>query len=207
MACADLYFSCDIEADGPIPGRYSMSSFGLCVAGRYDGETYEPTDPELHTFYRELTPISDNFDPEAAAVSGLAREHLRRHGSDPTAAMAECAAWVDGLARSHDAEAVFVAYPLAFDIAFMHWYFVAFNDGRDPFGFSFALDIKTMYAVKSASTISRATKRYMPRTLLGSRRHTHNALQDALGQADLFSNVMCWSGEGLSPCGPHPRRT
>jgi hypothetical protein len=28
----DIYFSADIEADGPIPGPYSMLSFGLAVA-------------------------------------------------------------------------------------------------------------------------------------------------------------------------------
>lgn len=30
-ASADLYGSADVEADGPIPGSYSMLSFGLAV--------------------------------------------------------------------------------------------------------------------------------------------------------------------------------
>ena len=33
----DMYFSADIEADGPIPGPYSMLAFGLVVAGVFDG--------------------------------------------------------------------------------------------------------------------------------------------------------------------------
>ena len=37
MASKDVYISADIEADGPIPGRYSMLAFGLAVAGTYDG--------------------------------------------------------------------------------------------------------------------------------------------------------------------------
>jgi hypothetical protein len=54
---SDLYFSADIEADGPIPGTYSMLSFGLAVAGRFDGTLFEAYDPTKATFYRELKPL------------------------------------------------------------------------------------------------------------------------------------------------------
>ena len=40
MASKDVYISVDIEADGPIPGRYSMLAFGLAVAATYDGEMF-----------------------------------------------------------------------------------------------------------------------------------------------------------------------
>ncbi|HWT92547.1 MAG TPA: hypothetical protein VN238_06095, partial [Solirubrobacteraceae bacterium] len=73
----DVYLSADVETDGPIPGRFSMLSFGLCVAGRGDGETFERADPEARTFYRELAPLPDaGCDPEALAVSGLDRDAL-----------------------------------------------------------------------------------------------------------------------------------
>jgi hypothetical protein len=36
----DLYVSADIESDGPIPGEYSMLSFGLAVAGTFDGTAF-----------------------------------------------------------------------------------------------------------------------------------------------------------------------
>ncbi|HUF85619.1 MAG TPA: exonuclease, partial [Acidimicrobiia bacterium] len=87
----DIYFSADIEADGPIPGRFSMLSFGLCVAGTYDGQRFERIDPMTHTFYRELRPISDNVDEVALAVSGLDRDRLVREGQDPHLAMTEAA--------------------------------------------------------------------------------------------------------------------
>jgi hypothetical protein len=191
----DLYFSCDIEADGPIPGPYSMSSFGLCVAGRLvSGNAYELISPDKHTFYRELKPISDDFDPEAAAVSGLDRDELIRSGADPAAAMADCAAWVKDLAGQYNAKPVFTAYPLSFDWGFMWWYFAA-HEVTNPFGFSSCIDMKSMYAAKAGTTVGRSTKRWMPKHLLGSRRHTHNALDDAQGQADLFSNLMVWGGQ------------
>ena len=58
------YVMVDIEADGPIPGDYSMVCFGAVVV-----------EPSLsQTFYGQLRPISDRWVPEALAVSGFARE-------------------------------------------------------------------------------------------------------------------------------------
>ena len=71
MSEPDLYFSVDVESDGPIPGIYSMLSFGLVVAGRFDGERLERPDREPPSFYRELKPLSDEFVAEAVAVTGL----------------------------------------------------------------------------------------------------------------------------------------
>ena len=65
MAGPELYVAVDVEADGPIPGPYSMISLGMAVAGR----------PDL-TFYTELRPISDAFVPQALAISGLDRDRL-----------------------------------------------------------------------------------------------------------------------------------
>ena len=51
---ADLYVSVDIEADGPIPGMYSMLAVGMAVAGRFDGHEFTAAKPAEATFYREL---------------------------------------------------------------------------------------------------------------------------------------------------------
>jgi len=37
----DVYFSADVETDGPIPGPYSMLSFALVYAGTFDGSTFQ----------------------------------------------------------------------------------------------------------------------------------------------------------------------
>lgn len=56
----------DVESDGPIPGDYSMISFGAVLV-----------DEQLDkTFYGQLKPISKNFIPEAFAVSGHSREEV-----------------------------------------------------------------------------------------------------------------------------------
>src|SRR4051794_33230600 len=116
----DVYISADIESDGPIPGRYSMLSFGLVVAATFDGETFAPR-VEGETFYRELKPVSEQCLPEAIAASGLDRDELLRAGAEPARAMRDAASWVESVAVG--ARAVLVGYPVVFDWMFMHWYF------------------------------------------------------------------------------------
>jgi hypothetical protein len=142
VARSDIYISADIESDGPIPGRYSMLSFGLAVAATFDGRAFAPRDPAEATFGRELRPIAAEFMPAAVAVSGLDRDRLAREAADPAEAMAEADGWVR--AQAGDARPVMVGYPIVFDWMFLHWYFVRFY-GASPFGFSGALDMKTMY--------------------------------------------------------------
>lgn len=49
------YIMVDVEADGPIPGDYSMICFGAIVV-----------EPSLdRTFYGRLRPISEKWIPEA----------------------------------------------------------------------------------------------------------------------------------------------
>jgi hypothetical protein len=191
MPLRDLYISVDIEADGPIPGRYSMLAFGLAVAASFDGATFEARDPSAATFYRELKPITDDFDAEALAVSGLDREALAREGAVPAVAMRDAAEWLR--TQAADRRPVMVAYPVVFDWMFIHWYFVRFV-GESPFGFSGALDMKTMYQQKARVTVDRAGRRDLPPELSSRRQHTHNALDDAVEQADIFNRLFSWKG-------------
>src|SRR5216683_3725777 len=76
----DAYFSADVETDGPIPGPFSILSFALVYAGRFDGIRFKrPRDLNV-SFYRELKPISDSFQREALQINGLDREKLVRLG-------------------------------------------------------------------------------------------------------------------------------
>jgi hypothetical protein len=197
-ATREAYFSVDVEADGPIPGPYSLVSLGACVAAvRGSRGEIDVIDPELHTFYRELKPISEQWSAEALAVSGLKREYLEAEGVDPARAMTEFAAWVDETAESFRARPVFAAFPLAFDWQFTYHYLLVYA-GRSPFGHSAHLDMKTAYALRAGTAVRDAVKRNMPRGLLGSRRHTHNALDDAQGQADLLAGLLTWPGADAS---------
>ena len=192
MPKTDLFISADVESDGPIPGpgHYSMLSFGLAVAGTFDGTSFEPAGTGAPTFYAELAPISARFEPAALAVSGLDRDRLAREGRSPAGAMAAAARWVRQVAG--DRRPVMVAYPATFDWMRLAWSFGAY--ASNPFGHSGCLDVKTLYQAKAGVLWARAVKRHMPPELHSDRPHTHNALDDALEQADLFANIWTWPG-------------
>ena len=186
----DLYFSADVETDGPIPGPYSMLSFGIAVAGSFDGQTFRRPE-KRETFYRELRPISESWEPKALEVSGLDRARLQAEGHDPASAMREASAWIASVTEG--AEPVLVAYPLSFDWTWLYWYFIHFTQ-HSPFGHSRCLDIKTLYATKARSCIAGAGRAGLPAHLLPDLPHTHNALDDALEQAEIFARVFEWEG-------------
>jgi hypothetical protein len=186
VARPDIYISADIESDGPIPGRYSMLSFGLAVAATFDGRAFAQRDPADSTFGRELRPIAAEFVPAALAVSGLDRDRLAREGADPAEAMADAAAWVREQAGG--ARPVMIGYPIVFDWMFLHWYFVRFC-GSSPFGFSGALDMKTMYQRRAGVTLDRAGRENLPPELVPDLPHTHDALTDAIEQAEIFARL------------------
>jgi hypothetical protein len=192
LCVGDVYFSADVETDGPIPGPYSMLSFALVYAGRFDGKRFgHPKDFEKN-FYRELRPISENFQPEALRVNGLDRGKLLSQGESPERAMREAYEWIAGIAGG--AKPVLVAYPLSFDWAWLYWYFVQFCSKGSPFNHSLCFDMKTAYAVKASVPISEAGRSKMLPQLLPDRRHTHHALDDAIEQAEILGNLFEWGG-------------
>jgi DNA polymerase III epsilon subunit-like protein len=170
-----------------------MLSLGAAVAGVQDGDGFTAADPEKHTFYRELRPISEEFVPEAPAVSGLDRERLRKEGLDPALALAQFTRWVREVGG--DAQPVMCGYPASYDWTFLYWYLIRFT-GASPFGHSGCLDMKTLYATKAGLPLRSVAKGTMPRELLSRRRHTHHALDDAVEQAELFAKLMAWPGPG-----------
>lgn len=189
----DVYFSADVETDGPIPGPYSILSFALVYAGTFDGRDFRrPTHYGNH-FYRELKPISNSFEREALRVNGLDRDRLIVSGDDPHQGMSDAARWIKSVAGA--GSPVLVAYPLSFDWTWLYWYFVKFSLLGSPFDYSRCFDIKTALAVKGGLPISLAGRSRLPAGLASSRVHTHHALDDAIEQAEIFANVFEWVGK------------
>lgn len=117
-------------------------------------------------------------------------EACRKDPRDPSEVMAEFVAWC----RNFNSKLVVIGYPVTYDFMFLYWYTVTFGGLRDgercPFGFQ-GLDIKTLAAVKMGVSFHDATKRRMPRRWFeGAPKHTHLALDDAIGQGVLFVNMM-----------------
>ncbi|MEU5163430.1 exonuclease [Streptomyces sp. NPDC020875] len=187
----ELYVAVDVEADGPIPGPYSMLSLGMSVVGR----------PEL-AFYTELRPISDEVVPEALAVSGLDRDRLLREAPAPEAAMARAARWVDGLRKT--GRPVFLAAPAVWDGMFVHWYFVRFT-GASPFGATGAgIDLRSYWMGLTGAEWRRSHKSTIKAaTGLKGLPHTHHAGEDAAELAAVFDAVLRRYAPGP---GERPRR-
>lgn len=190
----DAYFSADVETDGPIPGPFSMLSFALVYAGSFDGRHFERPINYMTSFYRELRPISDQFQAEALRVNGLDRNRLVIEGATPTQAMTEASRWIRTVAGQ--ADPVLVAYPLSFDWTWLYWYFVRFSEDGSPFGYSRCFDLKTALAIKGSTPIAASGRSRLINSLKSKRVHTHHALDDAIEQAEIFANVFEWEGLG-----------
>ncbi len=188
----DAYFSADVETDGPIPGPYSILSFAIVYAGTFDGVRFERPRNYDTIFYKELRPISDDFQEEALRINQLDRERLCREGADPHSAMTEACDWVNKF--SGTAKPVLVAYPLSFDWTWLYWYFIRFSASGSPFEYSRCYDIKTALAVKAAIPISDAGRSKLQSSLTSKHKHTHHAIDDAIEQADIFANIFEWDG-------------
>jgi len=188
---SDVYFSVDVETDGPIPGDYSMLSFAMVPAGRMDRGQYAPPATYDDRFYAELRPISDRFEQAALDVNGFDRERLAATATDPAEAMRQAADWLR--ARCAGGEPVMVAYPLGFDWSWIHWYFVRFT-GTSPFKHSRAFDLKTAVAVSERIPISDAGRSRLPTSLRSDHAHTHHATDDAIAQAQIFAKLMASVG-------------
>lgn len=158
----------DVEADGEIPHKFSMVCFGAVVV-----------EPDLSkTFYGKTKPISDEWKPEALAVSGFTREeHLTF--DEPTEVMKSFYGWVNS---ETNGKAVFISDNLAFDWQWINYYFHFFI-GKNPFGFS-GRRIGDLYAGLEKDFFAASKWKKFRKTS-----HTHNPVDDALGNAEALLKI------------------
>jgi hypothetical protein len=155
------YIMVDVEADGPIPGDYSMVCFGAVLVR-------EGLD---QTFYGRLKPISDKWVESALAISGFSREETLAF-DDPKAVMEAFARW---LQQSVKGRPMFVSDNNGFDWQFINWYFWHFT-GTNPFGHS-STNLGSLYKGLVRDTFQ--TFKHLRKTA-----HTHNPVDDAKGNAE-----------------------
>ena len=168
----EKFISVDVETAGPIPGEYSLLSIGAC-----------DVEDDSKTFACELQPINQNAVPKALEVTGLSLERLEKEGLSPKVAMQQFSDWVESIAGSeHDV--VFVGFNAPFDWSFINYYFHKYL-GANPFGFM-ALDIKSYYMGKMKCDWKDTTSSKIAKKINPQRRGDHDALHDALYQAEIF---------------------
>ena len=160
------YVMVDVEADGPIPGDYSMIALGAIIV-----------EPELQrTFYGQLRPISDKFVPDALAVSRFSREETLAF-DEPANVMAAFREWIQEQCRG---KAYFVSDNNGFDWQFVNWYFWHFL-GANPFGFS-STNLGSLYKGLVKDTF--VNFKHLRRTA-----HTHHPVDDARGNAEALLHM------------------
>lgn len=198
------WYSLDIETDGPYPHKYSMLSIGI-VKVDHKLET---------TFYAEMMPVHREFMQEAMEVNQLNREFLLAYGKSPVGIMREIAEFLHATSYK---DPVMVADNPQFDGQFVNhymWEYLGFN----PFGHSARrisdmwMGIKSVhskyghnlgyYAAPSEAPTAEAElalskgeniqPMYLPITdwrQLRKTNHTHNALDDAMGNAEALRTM------------------
>lgn len=155
------YIMVDVEADGPIPGDYSMVCFGAIVV-----------EPSLtKTFYGQTKPISEKWIPEALAISGFSREDTLAF-EDPQTVMQNFADWI---AEHSQDRPLFISDNNGFDWGYINWYFHHFL-GHNPFGFS-STNLGSLYKGLVKDVFK--SFKHLRKTA-----HTHHPVNDAKGNAE-----------------------
>jgi DNA polymerase III epsilon subunit-like protein len=173
---SEMYISVDIETAGPNPGRYSLLSIGACTI-----------DARRSTFYVEVQPVNNEITPESFAIHRLDLEQLRQKGLPPRIALEKFESWIlSNLSSS--SRAIFTAFNAPFDWMFINDYFHKYL-GRNPFGHS-AIDIKSFFMGLTGVYWSLTSMRFIGKRYLGGKALSHNALEDALNQADIFEQML-----------------
>ena len=172
----EVFVSVDIEASGASPSTGSLLALGACLV----------EDPSIG-FYVELRPLEGlPWSDDAERVHGLALDRLRSTGIEPSAAVEQFAAWLAEVAAGR--RPVFVGFNATFDWMFVADYFHRFL-GSNPFGIS-GLDIKAYYMGRHRVDRWADTNRIAVAQQYGADpTHTHNALDDAREQAQLFRRI------------------
>lgn len=153
----------DIESDGPIPGDYSMISFGAVIV-----------DENLdRTFYGKLKPISKKWIPEALNVSGHTREETMEF-DDPKKVMSDFKDWIKTNSKGRP---IFISDNNGFDWMFICWYFHHFIE-ENPFGWT-SRRLSDLFCGIEKDTF--AKWKHLRKT-----KHTHNPVDDAMGNAEVL---------------------
>ena len=162
------YIMVDIEADGPIPSDYSMVSLGAIIV-----------EPKLNrSFYGQLKPISEQWIPQALAVSGHSREETLGF-DEPAKVMVDFAKWLKQ--ECGNTRPMFVSDNNGFDWQFVNWYFHHFT-GENPFGHS-STNLGSLYKGACGSLFKNF--KHLRKT-----KHTHHPVDDAKGNAEAMLKIL-----------------
>ena len=177
MTDDEVLISVDVETSGQSPGTGSLLAIGACLV-----------EDLQNGLYLELRPLPGlPWGDAAEQIHRLDRARLEHNGLEPAVAMERFAAWLGEVTDGR--QPVFVGFNAPFDWMFVADYFQRYL-GRNPFGIS-ALDLKAYYMGRHrvrrwSDTARQLVEQRYPVTTP----HSHHALDDARGQAELCLLLM-----------------
>lgn len=181
----EIYFSIDVESDGPIPFHNSMLSLG-CAA-------YLPSGTLVGTYSANVQALLE-AEPDKETMKWWATQpeawKACHENSRPAAnVMPEFCEWVRKLSAEHKSKPVMVAYPAGYDWTWIYCYMMAFSP-PSPFGFQ-CIDMKSFAMAKLGTEFKNTSKKMFPRHWFNDcGKHSHVALEDALEQGRIFLNML-----------------
>lgn len=190
MSKPTIYVSIDIEADGPIPGPHSMLQFGAAAFDISRTNSYQPVSLFKANLFRLPEALQNPVTMAWWAKQGDAYENTRTNLQTPEVAMPRFLKWI----KSLPGKPVLIGYPVTYDFMWIYWYTMRFGGldvgERCPFGFQ-GLDLKTLAAEKLQIPFNQTSKERMPQEWFkDAPEHSHDALDDAIGQGIMFVNMM-----------------
>lgn len=158
----------DVEADGPIPGDYSMIEVGVV---RVDTDL-------TRTFHGKLQPLPGaRWLDEALKVVGYSHEHSTTF-DNPLHVMQELGRWIRE--NNQGNRPMLISDNNGFDAMFVAWYFHHFL-GKNPFGHS-STNLGSLY--KGLVKDFGQNFKHLRVT-----KHTHNPVDDARGNAEALLHM------------------
>jgi len=155
------YIMVDIEANGPIPGDYSITSLGAVII-----------DDKLDkTFSINIKPISSKIDPDRIKFVN------QENAVEALFAMKKFNDWI---IKNSEGSPVFISDNNGYDWMFVCWYFWHFL-GENPFG----------YNSVNLNSLNKGLKKDLNAKLevLRDRNLTHDALNDAVDNGKIFQKL------------------
>lgn len=168
------FFVVDVETDGPIPGEYSLLWIGAVRL------------PGLKTFDVKVKPLlGAKIKAQAMLATGLNHRDFEENGLEPTEAMSEFYSWINK--QNEKGRPILWSDNNQFDGMFVDWYFHKFL-GHNPFGYS-SRRIGDLHC--GLMRDFRARWKHLRRT-----KHTHNPVDDAMGNAEALLSIIEMMKEG-----------
>jgi hypothetical protein len=180
----EIFVSTDIEADGPIPGPYSMLSLGSAAfVVNYD------------LSISLIEKFSVNLDQlPSASQDQCTMNFWSKHPNALKAARKDRVSPEEGMIKYFDwlkklpGKVVFTAWPATYDFMFVNWYLMYFV-GESPFQWS-GLDAKSYFmGMSKQESWLKTSMKQLPSDWIPDNPEPHIALNDAIEQGWMFCHM------------------